>query len=256
MTFQPSKTPEHNIEVFENVQELTRAAASRFVALGKSAIQERARFTVALAGGSTPKSLYSLLATEEYRSQIDWEKVHFFWGDERSVPPIHQDSNFRMAREALLSKLMPPMENIHRILSEKTVPSEAAKVYAEELKLFFALRGEEWPRFDLILLGMGPDGHTASLFPGTLAVRETSALVVSPWVDKLKSYRITLTPPVLNHAANILFFVAGADKAAALHEVLEGKYQPDLYPAQIVRPVNGTLTWMVDRAAASQMPAR
>ena len=245
--------PGCEVRIFEGVPELSQAAADTFLQECNEAIQSRERFVVALAGGSTPRSLYNLLATENYRSRIDWSRVHFFWGDERSVPPIHLDSNFRMARETLLSKINLPLSNIHRILSEKTVTSEAAKSYAEELKRFFSLADGQWPRFDLILLGMGPDGHTASLFPGTPVVHETQALVAAPWVDKFKTYRITLTPPVINHAAHILFFVAGTDKAAALHEVLEGEYQPDVYPSQIVRPVDGALTWMIDRAAAAQL---
>lgn len=248
-----TNTCHRTVEIFETVEELSRAAADRFIQLGKAAIQSSSRFAVTLAGGSTPRSLYSFLATDEYRSRIDWKKVHFFWGDERSVPPIHVDSNFRMARETLLSKVSPPLENIHRILAEKTVASEAGKAYREELQSFFQLREDEWPRFDLVLLGMGSDGHTASLFPNTPVVHESRLLVAVPWVDKLKSYRITLTPPVFNHAAHILFFVAGGDKAATLHEVLEGQFQPDRYPSQIIRPVDGTLTWMVDRAAAAQL---
>ncbi len=241
------------IQVFEDIAALSRGAAQMIIDVGNSAIRSSGRFTLTLAGGSTPKSLYALLASDEFRGRIDWSKVHFFWGDERSVPPIHQDSNFRMARETLLSKIGAPMTNIHRILSEKTVSSEAARTYAEELKRFFALVDGQWPRFDLVLLGMGPDGHTASLFPGTPVVHENAAMVDSPWVDKFKTFRITLTPPAINHAAHILFFVAGSDKAPALHEVLEGKFQPDVYPSQIIQPVDGQLTWMVDRAAAGQL---
>ncbi len=250
-----SSSPQE-IKIFESLQALSHAAADCFVQDGTTAIESRGRFTVALSGGSTPRSLYSLLASDEYRSRLDWSKVHFFWGDERSVPPIHVDSNFRMARETLLSRINAPMSNIHRILAEKTVTSEAAKSYAEELKRFFSLTDGQWPRFDLILLGMGPDGHTASLFPGTPVIHEAQALVAAPWVDKFKTYRITMTPPVINHAAHILFFVAGADKAAALREVLEGDYRPDFYPSQVIRPTEGRLTWMIDQAAAALLSAK
>lgn len=158
-----------------------------------------------------------------------------------------------MARETLLSKVNPPLTNIHRIPAEKTVASEAAKAYAEELKSFFSLREGEWPRFDFVMLGMGPDGHTASLFPDTLVLHETTLLVAAPWVDKLKCYRITLTPPALNHAAQIVFFVAGTDKAASLSEVLEGNFRPETYPAQLIHPVDGKVSWMVDREAAAEL---
>jgi 6-phosphogluconolactonase len=254
MTIRPSgEAPQHKVEIYEDVETLSRAAAERFVQIGNRAIHMLGRFVVVLAGGSTPKSLYSLLATEEFRPWIDWKKVHFFWSDERAVPPIHVDSNFRMVRDSLLGKIHAPMENVHRILAEKAVTAEVGRAYAEELRSFFHLRNGEWPRFDLILLGMGSDGHTASLFPDAPAVQEKELLVAVPWVDKLKSYRITLTPPVLNHAAQILFLVAGPDKAATLHEVLEGEYQPDKYPSQIIQPVNGTATWMLDRLAAAEL---
>jgi 6-phosphogluconolactonase len=253
---QPSNALKREIEIYDSLEELSEAAAERFVTASEVAIQARGRFTVVLSGGSTPRSLYSLLAAEPFSSRIDWQKVHFFWGDERSVPPIHKDSNFRMVRETLLSKVNAPLTNVHRIPGEKTVASEAAKVYAGDLKSFFSLREGEWPRFDLVLLGMGPDGHTASLFPDTLVLHEATALVASPWVDKLKCYRITLTPPALNHAAQIVFFVAGSDKAPSLHEVLEGSFRPETYPAQLIRPLDGKVTWMVDREAAAQLRTR
>ncbi|MBZ5535119.1 MAG: 6-phosphogluconolactonase [Acidobacteriia bacterium] len=250
---QPSNALRRAIEIYNSLEELSQAAAERFIAASDVAIQARGRFTVVLSGGSTPRSLYSLLATEPYSTRIDWQKVHFFWGDERSVPPIHKDSNFRMVRETLLSKVNPPLTNIHRIPAEKTVASEAAKAYVEELKSFFSLREGEWPRFDLVLLGMGPDGHTASLFPDTLVLHEATSLVAAPWVDKLKCYRITLTPPALNHASQIVFFVAGPDKAPSLREVLEGSFRPETYPAQLIRPLDGKVTWMVDREASAEL---
>ncbi|MGB7620810.1 MAG: 6-phosphogluconolactonase [Terriglobia bacterium] len=250
---QPSNALKREIEIYKNLEELSHAAAERFISNSSAAIEARDRFTVVLSGGSTPRALYALLATEPFSSRINWLKVHLFWGDERSVPPIHKDSNFRMVRETLLSKVNPPLTNIHRIPAEKTVASEAAKAYGEELKSFFNLREGEWPRFDLVMLGMGPDGHTASLFPDTPVLHEATSLVAAPWVDKLKSYRITLTPPVLNHAAQIVFFVAGIDKAPALYEVLEGNYRPETYPAQLIRPLDGEVIWMVDREAAAQL---
>lgn len=241
------------IRIYPGLEEMGQAAAEMIVREGNEAIARRGRFLMVLAGGSTPRSLYAQLAGDEFRSKLDWAKVHFFWGDERAVPPIHLDSNFRMARETLLSKIAIPQDHIHRILSEKTVTSEAAKSYAAVLRGFFNLKDGEWPRFDVVLLGMGPEGHTASLFPGNPAVQETQQLVMAPWVDQMKCYRVTLTPPALDHSGHVVFFVAGADKAAAVRAVLEGEFHPETYPAQIIQPVDGQLIWILDRSAASQL---
>jgi len=220
----------------------------RFLHLVRAALRSRDQFTVALAGGSTPRQLYSLL-TEK---RLDWERLHFFWGDERCVPPDHANSNFRMADEVLLSHVPIPAENIHRIHGELPA-EEAALDYEDELRHFFRY---QTPRFDLILLGLGSDGHTASLFPGTPAVREKVRWVVGvdhrspppPLVN-----RVTLTPPALNAAANIIFLVSGTEKAERLAEVLQGPYQPELLPAQIVKPVDGHVCWLVDQAAADKL---
>jgi 6-phosphogluconolactonase len=180
---------------------------------------------------------------------VPWGTTHFFWGDERHVPPDHPDSNYRMAREAMLSQVPVPPQNVHRIPAENPDASQAAQDYDHELREFFRLPSGQFPRFDLILLGMGPDGHTASLFPGTTAVREQKALVAALWVETLRSHRITLTPPVLNNAACVIFLVSGEQKAETLREVIEGDYQPDRLPAQVVRPASGRVLWLVDRAA-------
>lgn len=246
------------IQVLGEARELGRAAAEEFVRLAAGAVEGRGAFSVALAGGSTPKSLYSLLAADSFRSRIPWEKSQFFWGDERHVPPDHADSNYRMAREAMLSKVPVPAGNVHRIRSENPDARKAADEYEAALRDFFLSRSlltNALPRFDLILLGMGPDGHTASLFPGTHAVRERERWVAAPWVDKFHTYRITLTPPVINNAACILFFVAGEEKAETLRAVLEGPEESDRYPSQIIRPTSGTLRWLVDRAAARLLRA-
>jgi 6-phosphogluconolactonase len=182
-----------------------------------------------------------------------WDKVHLFWGDERHVPPEHQDSNYRMVKETLLSQIPIPPEHIHRIRGEFSNASEAADHYERELQGHFHLQAGEKPRFDMVLLGMGPDGHTASLFPGTTAVSETTRLVTAPWVEKFGTYRITLTAPVLNEAANVVFLVCGKDKAETLRLVLESENQIDNYPAQLIRPVQGHLLWLVDQAAASAL---
>jgi 6-phosphogluconolactonase len=237
--------------VVETPADVATAAAKDLVA----AAANRERFTLALSGGSTPRSLYRLLGdpTAPFRSRLDWSQIHFFWGDERHVPPQHPDSNFRMVREALLDELPVPPGNIHRIRAEEKDASTAAAEYEEELRRFFGLRPGGVPRFDYVLLGLGEEGHTASLFPGSPVLHETKHLVAAPWVAAQQTFRITLTPPVLNAAARVAFLVAGAAKAAALHAVLDGVRHPDEIPAQIVAPTDGSLVWFVDRAAAIQV---
>lgn len=228
---------------------LAQQTAAEFFRLAKECVATQGRFTVALAGGSTPQAAYTLLSSDPYRAVMPWEQIFFFWGDERPVPPDHPESNYRMAYEALLSKVPVPSTHIYRIQAEQGA-QQAAEDYEKQLRQFFRLATDEYPRFDLILLGMGPDGHTASLFPGTNAVHETTRLVLAPWIAKLQSFRITLTPPVLCNAAQIIFGVGGAEKAEALQHVLQGTYQPDLYPAQLVKPVQGKLLWLVEKSTA------
>ena len=222
-----------NLQILATPQDLARAAAELFVERGPS--------TVALSGGSTPKLLYQLLAdpTEPFREQVPWPKIHFFWSDERHVPPDHPESNYRMANEALLAHVPVTRDNVHRILSENPNAAEAAEQYEAEVP----------PRFDLILLGLGSDGHTASIFPGSEVLHETKRLVAAPYVEKLKAYRITMTLPLINNAASVVFLVSGADKAEIVREVLRG---PKRYPAQEVKPAN-ELVWMLDRAAAGKL---
>jgi 6-phosphogluconolactonase len=235
------------IRVLETPTDLFQSAASEFVALASQAAQKNGRFSVALSGGSTPKSLYALLASGSIPN-IPWEKIFFFFGDERFVPPDHPDSNYRMAREAgLFAKV--PAEHVYRVRTEEKDADAAALDYEQALRKFFGLRPGESPRFDLVLLGLGPDGHTASLFPGTAALNENRRLVVANWVDKFQSYRITLTLPVLNRAGCVLFLVAGADKATIVRDVFENA-SADL-PSQKVRPADGRLLWLLDRAAGS-----
>jgi 6-phosphogluconolactonase len=239
------------IRVFADPQSLAHAAVIRFVQIARAAIETRDRFTVALSGGSTPKALYALLATEPWQNQIPWTQVHLFWGDERHVPPSDLSSNYRMTQAQLLSKVQIPTENIHRIKAENPDPQIVAAEYEQDLKQSFQLAEHQLPQFDLVLLGMGANGHTASLFPGTADLYEQSRLVAAPWIRELESHRITLTPPVINNAREIIFFVTGAEKAETLKAVLEGRYQPNHLPAQIIHPTAGTLTWMVDHAAAN-----
>jgi len=231
-------------------QELFAAAADEVLQAAKNAVAVRGRFTIALSGGSTPKSLYNLLATNA-KNTLSWDRAFFFWGDERHVPPTDPESNFRMADEAMLSKIPVAAANIFRVHAENSDADAAAADYDQTLRKFFELASGQVPSFDLILLGMGPDGHTASLFPGTAALQEKSKLVVANWVEKFKTHRITFTLPVLNTARSVVFLVSGTDKADALKNVLEGEASGEQYPSKLVRPTEGKLIWLIDRAAAS-----
>lgn len=240
-----------DIRIVENTQALARTAAHEFASRAATAVQEKGLFSVALCGGNTPRMLYSLLADDtELRRKIPWERTHFFWGDERSVPPDHPQSNFRMAQDTLLSKVTVPATNTHRIKGE-LVPEQAAAEYEQTLMKFFQLQHGALPRFNLVLLGLGPEGHTASLFPGTRALHEQKQLAVANWVGKLGTERITLAAPVFNNAACVIFLVSGAEKAVVLKSVLEGRYEPEQLPAQLIRPRTGELKWIIDGAAAS-----
>ncbi len=242
------------IRVFADPEAVSRAAADEFVRRADEAIKARGRFAVALSGGSTPKRLYQLLAEPPYRDQVDWGKVEFFWGDERSVPPDHNDSNYHTAHEAMLRRLPVPPGHVHRMEAERTDRDAAARDYEAAIARAFGVApGGEPPAFDLILLGMGPDGHTASLFPHTTALKERARWVVVNYVPKFATDRVTFTVPLLNRAREVLFLVAAADKAEPLHEVLEGAPNSDLYPSQLVRPAGGRLVFFVDRAAAAKL---
>jgi 6-phosphogluconolactonase len=245
-------TTSTEIRILTTPQELFSAAAEEAIHAATESVAARGRFTIALSGGSTPKSLFNLLATNA-RTTLPWDKMFFFWGDERHVPPTDPDSNYRMADEAMLSKIPVKPENIFRIHSENPDAAAAADAYEKTLQKFFSLQPAQFPRFDLILLGMGPDGHTASLFPGSTGLQEHSRLVIANWVEKFKTNRLSFTYPVLNSAATVAFLVSGTDKAPALHEVLESDAPGDQYPAKLVHPTDGKLIWLIDRAAASQL---
>lgn len=233
-----------------SVEALTRATADEIIRAGRVALARHGRFDVALAGGATPRGVYRLLAAD-YADALPWSQVHLFFGDERAVPPDHPDSNCRMVRESLLSGTpgTARQSRLHRMEAESP-PALAADRYEEELRRHFAAAPPAQPVFDLVLLGMGTDGHTASLFPGTAALGELHRAVVANEVPQLGTTRITLTFPCLNQAREILFLVAGADKAAMLAKVLHGDPTGARYPAQDIRPTSGTLTWMLDEAAA------
>jgi len=235
-----------SIHVYGSPEELAEAAASEFAARAKEAIEESGSFAVVLAGGSTPKAMYEILA-RDYADRIDWRRVDVFFGDERTVPPDHGDSNYKMANDVLLGHV--PIGSVHRMRGGLP-PDEAAEAYEEELRTFF--QTEDVPRFDLILLGVGKDGHTASLFPETSALEIHDRWVVANPVLKLDTIRITLTVPVINAALAVHFLVGGEDKAEALRQILEGDADPRAYPAMLVHPHGGP-EWMLDKAAASAL---
>jgi 6-phosphogluconolactonase len=251
--------PHAQVRVYRDSDEVALKAARRFARLADQYVVGCGRFAVALSGGSTPRAMNSLLAAPPFLETVPWPSIFFFWGDERCVSPDHEDSNYRMAQESLLSKVPVPEGNIFRTPAENPDPERAAEEYEATLRDFFLRVAPRTstaplpnvPRFDLVLLGMGPDGHTASLFPNTTALHADDRIVVANYVDKLKAHRITLTPRTINNARNVTFMATGEDKAEPLKQVLEGSYQPDTYPSQLIHPQNGSLLWMVDEAAAS-----
>jgi 6-phosphogluconolactonase len=236
--------------IFDDAESVARAAAGRFTEIADDAVRARGRFSVALSGGSTPRRIYELLAGEELAARVDWSKTHAFFGDERCVPPDDEASNYRAASESLLARVPLPAENVHRMIGEGDAVANA-RLYEDELRSFFG--DEAAPAFDLVMLGLGDDGHTASLFPETSALEERGAWVAANWVEKLGAYRLTLTAPVINRAAHVMFVATGDGKANRLYEVLKGAQEPRRLPAQLIRPVGGTLEWYVDRAAAAKL---
>jgi 6-phosphogluconolactonase len=242
------------IRRFPDAEAVSRAAGQDLVELARDAIAQRGRFCVALSGGSTPRRMYEILGEAPRWARIDWRRVEFFWGDERGVPPEHPDSNYGVADTVLLRKLGVPAERIHRIQGELD-PEEAATRYQDELARVFATPVEGLPPiFDLILLGMGADGHTASLFPYSQALTERRRWVVANTMRRIGKPRVTMTFPILNRAAEVRLLVTGSDKAPALREALAGPREPERLPVQAVVPEGGRLVWLVDRAAAAELP--
>jgi 6-phosphogluconolactonase len=239
-----------NLCVFDTPEQVARAAAERFVNYGVASIGDHGSFAVALAGGSTPRRTYELLGADEFKSRIDWSRVHLFFGDERMVSPDSLESNYRMANDALISRVAIPAKNVHPINGEKA-PAESAQLYEDELKDFFG--AVDWPQFDLVGLGLGEDGHTASLFPDSDALNEKTKWIVATNHPKTGQDRITVSLPVIDHAARVTFMVTGKEKAATLARVLRSDSAEGKLPAQKVRPVNGILEWLIDRAAASEL---
>ncbi len=241
------------VVVCEDAPAACRRAAQIFVDTVHQALQARGRFFVALSGGSTPKGLYELLATPGWRDQVDWAGVHVFWSDERFVPPSSPQANYGMADAALLSKVSIPRANIVRVPTEAPTPEAAAEAYEQAIRAAFSVLGGGFLRFDLVLLGLGSDGHTASLFPHSKILRE-KRLVASDYVAEAEGFRVSMTPQLLNQARAVMFLVIGAEKAPVLREVLYGSFDPERLPAQLIKPEAGEVVWVVDRAAAALLP--
>jgi 6-phosphogluconolactonase len=247
-------TVEREVRILPDAASIAKRAAQQFVQAATAAVKEKGSFAVALAGGSTPKALYGLLVNDPaLRSQVPWEKMHFFFGDERNVAPDHPDSNFRMASEAMISKAPLKPEQVSRIKGEYQDTEKAALEYQQTLRSYFNLTDGQLPHLDLVLLGMGNEGHTLSLFPGTKALHDNGRLVVRNWVGKLYTERVTMTAPMPNNAGLVIFMVTGADKALALKGVLEGPYEPEQLPSQLIQPKNGKLLWLVDTTVGSML---
>jgi 6-phosphogluconolactonase len=241
------------LKVFSDLHELSAYAAARFADTAKRIVQERGRFTACLSGGSTPQLTYSLLAQPPYSEEVPWQDVHLFWGDERCVPLSSPDNHFNMTTELLLSKVDIPPKNVHRMRGEAEDPFVAAETYEQEITTFFCLSPGGLPRFDLVFLGMGDDGHTASLYPGSQGLTVMDKIVVAHYVAQRKGFRLTLTLPVLNNAQDVVFLAVGESKAPALRAILRKGPDETEVPAYRVNPVDGTVTWLVDRAAASML---
>jgi len=243
-----------HIAVYPDTDILSCEAAQYIIRIAQESITTHGNFMIALSGGSTPKKLYSLLGGEPYRSQINWSLVDIFWSDERCVPADNEESNYHMAQQALLSKIPITAEQIHRMPADQADGHAASLDYSRDMQQAFATDGI--PSFDLIQLGMGPEGHTASLFPHQPALHEQQRLVMPVTVPKPPPTRLTFTPRILNAARHVLFLVTGTEKADALQAVLEGSYQPDEYPAQLLQSTKGEVIWMLDETAASKLRER
>lgn len=247
------------LHIFKNTDELSKTVADWMVEHISKTLQQQDRFTLVVSGGSTPKKLHELLASDNYKNKIDWSRLHIFWGDERFVPFNDERNNAKMGFDTLLNHVPVPKEQIHIMQTENVTPEDSAKAYEEILKRYFqspniehATSHIKHPTFDLVFLGMGDDGHTLSLFPGkTEVIHETNKWCTSLWLESQNMHRITLTHPVVNNAAAVAFLVTGTAKAKALQQVLKGNYNPDLYPSQIIQPTSGELHWFVDEAAAA-----
>jgi 6-phosphogluconolactonase len=243
-----------SIKIFDDRNALNAAAAGLWQCTANDAIRARGRFSVALSGGSTPKPLYELLAQPPWKESLPWSKTHVFWGDERNLPADAPDSNFRMVNQALLSKIKIPAENIHRVRTELKAPEKVAADYERTLREFFPGAASDWPQIDLNLLGLGENGHTASLFPHTPVLHDDKHWVAGLYIEEVKMERITMTTPAINHSRNIVFLVSGASKAQVVHDILHGPRDPERLPAQLIQAEAGSVIWLLDRPAAGLLP--
>ncbi len=239
------------VHIYKNNDELSVAVAEWMVEYIVDTLKKKDRFTLVLSGGGTPQKLNGLLAASPYKEKIDWSRLHIFWGDERFVPYADERNNAKMAFDTLLDHVPVPASHIHRMKTENIIPEVAASEYAVVLQQYFPPDVPPTPTFDLVLLGMGDDGHTLSLFPGTHVMHEEDKWATSLFLKQQDMFRVTLTPPVVNRAVRIAFLVTGPGKAEALQQVIEGDYNPDKYPSQVIRPANGEVYWFLDKAAAS-----
>ena len=247
---------DREVRILPDGTAIARRATELIVQTAMAAVKEKGVFTISLAGGSTPKALYGLLATDPvFKSQMPWDKTQFFFGDERHVPPDQSESNYRMANETMLSKVSLRPEQVHRVKGEVPDAEKAALEYEQALRSHFKLAPGQLPRFDVVLLGMGEEGHTLSLFPGTKALHDNGRLVMSNWIGKLYTQRVTITAPVANNSGLAIFMITKADKALALKGVLEGPFEPEQLPSQLIQPKNGKLLWLLDTTAASKLAA-
>ena len=237
------------LKIFQDKSHISAAAAEMFISIAQQAIKENGKFTVSLTGGTSPEALYNLLASASYRDKIDWTKVYIFWGDERWVPLADDKSNAKMTNRTLLDKVPVPKDDIFFMYADDQKPEEFAAEYEQHIR---QVLGPSLS-FDLILLGMGAEGHTASLFPYEPVLTETQKLVDAYYLKSQNMYRITLTAPLINKAKNVIVMLFGAEKAEALHQVLEGERNTNLYPAQLIQPENGTITWLTDEAVTSKL---
>jgi 6-phosphogluconolactonase len=240
--------------VCSNPQELNAKAAALFTGAAEEALSARSQFMVALSGGNTPKALYQLLSAPPWNARVDWRRTHLFFGDERMVLPGDANSNYHMVFEALLSGVETPKSNVHRVRTECGEPARVAAEYERTIRSVFGIAAPEIPRFDFVLLGLGENGHTASLFPHSKVLREPRRLVAADFVETLRAWRVSMTAPLLNQARQVVFLVAGAGKAAVLRDVVAGPQNPDALPAQLIRPADGSLIWLVDAAAGQFLP--
>ncbi|HEY9793456.1 MAG TPA: 6-phosphogluconolactonase [Candidatus Obscuribacterales bacterium] len=245
------KTNHGLVHVCSDKTELGKASADEFVKAAEKAIKSHGRFTVGLSGGHTPPLLYDQLTSAQYKTKVEWQKVHFFMSDERCVPVDSKESNWGTAERLLFSKLNIPAENLHPMHGQEENPTKCAEEYEAAIKAFFEVKEGEIPRFDLIQMGMGPDGHTASLFPGTKALKEQSQLVVENFVDKMETHRITFTYPLLNHASEIMFMVEGGEKSHVFAEAVQKEDRR--YPVQGIAPTDGAVVWYVDKDTARDL---